>query len=321
MARITTSEELLKHLAARGDPSAFHTLVANHALSSYVIVRNSGKNHEEAVDVIIPFLAKLHSAFLGNQAGLSFAEWYDARRKRFLPNDLQSRDEEGAEAFLEAIPPEDIARFDECIRVAFQRNSSAHARPKGGFFLGRMLATSVTSNRILRTAIVVAVVIMAACAALCATLACMHASLSLAFSKDSHLFTVELPGAIPGFHRFGQQADSRPSQLRGDIVEDSTAIKSAGPGPVRDSVGSKAPEKQTVARPAKGIPAVAPAVRKRQAWHSAPQIQPDSSSISSSLSGAHPAYKGSLESEKDTTSHSFSDKHQSRQMDTSAAPQ
>jgi hypothetical protein len=321
MAPITTSEELLQHLATRGDPSAFHTLVAKHALSTYVMVRNSGKNHEEAVDLIIPFLAKLHSGFHGSQTGLSFAEWYEGRQKKLLPLD-QSRDEEGAEAFLEAIPPEDIARFDACICVAFQRNASALSRAKGGVFLVRVLVAFATSNKILRTAIIVVIAIVAAIVALCASLAGMHASLSLAFSKDSHLFTIELPGAIPGFHRQGQQVDSRISQRRGDIAEDSAATKSAAPNPIRDSAGgSSALDKQTVAKQLKGIPAVAQVIKKRQAWHSSPKTLPDSSAFSSSISGARPAYKSSLESEKDTTSRSVSDKHLPKPVDSSSSSQ
>src|SRR5271157_128444 len=139
MDSINTPEELLAHLAARGDPTAFATLVASRARAAYVSLRNAGKSHADALEVLEPFLRKLHTAFRRKPEHVSFEEWYGNQMKRHLRGGLNSGEGVENTPVPETVAAADLSDFESQMRLALQRNYG-RMMAGGGAAAGRIVS-------------------------------------------------------------------------------------------------------------------------------------------------------------------------------------
>jgi hypothetical protein len=121
MAPIHSQQDLLAHLAGNGDPSAFYTLAAPCACSTYVCLRKQGKSHGEAMTILVPFLKKIYKNYLAGSCDVPFNAWYESQRIKYMPDTVDSQDEK---AVLEEIPPIDISHFESQMRLVLQQNYS-----------------------------------------------------------------------------------------------------------------------------------------------------------------------------------------------------
>jgi hypothetical protein len=119
MPLIQSPQDLLVHLAGNGDPSAFFTLAAPCARSTYVFLRNQGKNHGEAMTLLVPFLKKIHKNYLTGSRDVPFNVWYESQRKKLVPGAMDSQDEK---KLPENISSDDISHFESQMKLVFQQN-------------------------------------------------------------------------------------------------------------------------------------------------------------------------------------------------------
>jgi hypothetical protein len=322
MAPIQTTEELLVHLAEGGDPSAFQTLVGHNALSTYVALRSLGKNHAEAMTLMVPFLKKLHSAFVGKSLDASFDEWYNTQRKKLLPRDLLPQEDAGAEAVIETIPPGDVAHFESQMRLALQRNYSRMFRAGGRSGIGRTVYF-VASHRILRAAILTCAVLVVAGAALCAWLTLASATVTVTFSKADLRHSIELPKAVNGLMFWSRNVHESSTYFLSDSTKaaDSARTKSADLRVARDSfVGPPSPEKAISQRSSNAYP-LSSYEKRRPVSRPRPVLLPDSAgavnSRSQSPAPTHPTVNSYSEAEKVAPAQSRTAKRPSPMPDSS----
>ncbi len=276
MSRITTSQDLLLHLAGRGDPSAFNTLVSRLALSTYVSVRHGGKTHAEAMMSLVPFLRKLHSAFLEKPAKESFDEWYEAQQKRLLPKDVRYGEDNESEAVLEAIPPSDVSHFESQMRLVFQRNYSARIHSQGGSFFGKIFSF-VRFNVLVKTVLSLAAVVTVIAAGLIAALDLSKSTLTVTFSRAGAHRTIELPQAIIALEFWSREARNGPTGFRSawGLPVDSSGFASAVRHVAVDSASAPVPPKRIVSERLSSKYA-APVAKAKQFTRAAPSAPSDS---------------------------------------------
>jgi hypothetical protein len=194
MADIQTPEELLVHLAARGDPSAFGTLVASRAYSSYISLRNAGKSHTDATAVLVPFFRKIHTAFRRKSEQVPFDEWYRAQTKRHLGGGVNIGEGTEKTPVPDSFPAADISDFESQVRLALQRNYGRMTGRAGAAAAG---VISLVNARILLNAVIAAVITLAVAAAgLYGWLSLTHDSLTITVVKSGLRRSIELPADI-----------------------------------------------------------------------------------------------------------------------------
>ena len=194
MTGIQTPEELLAHLAARGDPTAFATLVGSRARAAYTSLRNAGKSHADATTVLLGFFRKAHTAFRGKPGNVSFDEWYNGRVKNLLPRGVNiGEGTEGAPS-PDAFTAADLSDFDSQVRLALQRNYGGMLR-SGGAAAGRIVSF-VNARSLMKAGAAALITLAATAAGLYCWMIFAHASVTVIVSKAGRPSNVELPLAI-----------------------------------------------------------------------------------------------------------------------------
>jgi hypothetical protein len=137
MSLIRSHQDLLVQLARNGDPSAFYTLAAPLGLSTYFSLRNSGKTHTESMNIIVPFLKKIHKKFLTAFVAAPFEMWYDVQKKRHLSVSEDTFEAASNENSIEKIPPLELSHFESQMKLVFERNYSKFRHGKKRSFIDR----------------------------------------------------------------------------------------------------------------------------------------------------------------------------------------
>ncbi len=228
MASIHTRQELLVHLAKRGDASAFYSLAAAGARAAYVSLRNAGKDHAETMALLEPFFRKLQTAFMRKPNDISFDEWYDAIQKRYLPREaFVQEDADGGERVREEVPPDDISRFESQMMLVLQRNSSRTLRGKNCSPIINGLSF-INSHRVLKIPIAAAVFLIALCAVLYAWLTFANADLTISVTRAHAGSHIELPLAVNrvlfGAHAVWNYPEARAGALKNPVTAADSAL-------------------------------------------------------------------------------------------------
>jgi hypothetical protein len=132
MPLIHSPQHLLQHLAKKGDPSAFYSLVAPYAHATYQAIRTSGKNHKEAMVQLVPFLKKLYRGFPRKPDDEDFDSWYTRNRKKQFGKELEPVQESPDEIYLERISATDLSHLDSQMKLLFMRNYSRARKERKG---------------------------------------------------------------------------------------------------------------------------------------------------------------------------------------------
>jgi hypothetical protein len=195
MIKIQSPDHLLSHLARKGDPSAFYTLVAPCAHALYVSMRNSGKSHKEVMAQIVPFLKKLYRSFSKKPGDVDFNSWYTDKQKKHLeaiPDAAMNTS--GEELFIEHISAPDLSHFDSQIKLLFLRNySKVRTQKKKSLF--KNWADSLRTNALLRWAGLF-LLFLAACVAVHVYITVAQIKVTLSIASKSFQHTVVLPSMI-----------------------------------------------------------------------------------------------------------------------------
>ncbi len=281
MGPIRTRQELLLHLAKRGDAAAFYSLAAAGARSAYVSLRNAGKDHGEAMALLVPFLRRLHAAFMGKPKGIPFDAWYGAVQRKHLPGEAFVQEGAGG-ATKGAIPDDDISRFESQMMLELQKDSSTSLRGGSNSPLRNALSF-VSSRRLLKIAIAAAVFFIGVCTVLYAWLTFAKADLTISVTTARASSHIDLPLAVNRV-LFGASAIRNYPKERTDLKNPVTAADSepkALPQKsfVPDSVPKSSPPVRNLSLPARSTNTGERAKRKAP---SAYRIPP-SDSITSSL--------------------------------------
>jgi hypothetical protein len=251
MTTIQSPEHLLQHVARKGDPSAFYSLVAPFAHATYQEIRNSGKNHKDTMLLLVPFLKKLYRGFPKKSDDVDFDSWYRNERKKHCDGVPESSPAASEETFLERISESDLSHLDSQMKLLFMRNYSKIQKQRRGGGFG-------TGSGIFGLGTTVTWVCAAAC--LCAAAVAFHCFLSfshvqIAISVDSPSFrhSIHLPSAINKRLFRGSTGQRLPKAIPAAVVPDSAVPG----GPVHsDSIPKapvtaiKEPSVQSVTKPA-----------------------------------------------------------------------
>lgn len=209
MASIRTPEELLNHLAARGDTTAFATLSASQARAAYVALRRKGKNHADAMAVLVPSFKKIQSSYKTKPRDVPFDDWFGTQLRRRLPDGLSV--ETGATAAPGELSGDDLADFERQLRLTLLRNrdrakaggcTSVHGKPL--FFSN--------ARSFLGAAAAAAFLFAAAAAGLYLWLSLTHVAITVTESTpDGRRRTIDLPADINLLFSHPQAARDIPS--------------------------------------------------------------------------------------------------------------
>jgi hypothetical protein len=195
MIKIQSPDHLLSHLARKGDPSAFYTLVAPCAHALYVSMRNSGKSHKETMAQIVPFLKKLYRSFSKKPGDVDFNSWYTDKQKKHLeaiPDPAMNTS--GEEVFIEHISAPDLSHFDSQIKLLFLRNySKVRTQKKKSLFTN--WTDTLRTNALLRWACLF-LLFLAACIAVHIYITVAQIKVTLSIASKSFQHTVVLPSMI-----------------------------------------------------------------------------------------------------------------------------
>jgi len=122
MTTIQSPDHLLQHLAKKGDPSAFYTLVEPCARKTYTTIRSAGKSHKEAMSLLVPFLKKLYRDFPKKPSDRDFVSWYSDFQSKHL-DEHPEPGQDTAEAMLpDPVPVSDLSHLDSQMKLLFMRN-------------------------------------------------------------------------------------------------------------------------------------------------------------------------------------------------------
>jgi hypothetical protein len=286
MASIRTRQELLIHLAKRGDASAFYSLAAARARAAYVSLRNAGKDHGETMALMEPFFRKLQTAFMGKPKDISFDEWYDAMQKRHFPREaFVQEDTGGGERVRKVVPPDDISRFESQMMLILQSNSSRSLRGKNCSPI--MSGVSfINSHRVLKIPIAMAVFLIALCAVLYAWLTFAKADLIISVTRAHASSHIELPLAVNrvlfGANPVQNYPEARAKGPRNLVTAaDSARTTLPQESLVPDSIPRSSPSVRNVSLPVRSS---SPAVRAAKRKLPSVARRPPSDSVSSRLS-------------------------------------
>jgi hypothetical protein len=239
MPSIQSHQELLEHLAKNGDPSAFYTLTAPYAHSTYVSLRNAGKSHTEAMSILGPFLKKIYQDYMVNIESATFESWYEAHLAKDLAAFSDFKKNALGTTVPDTVPPKDISHFESQIRLVFQRNYSKALRAKNRLVY-RQGVSYINSHVFLKFGLIT-VLFLILLAALFISLTVAHIDVSISISSGAATRTLSLPSAVNHL-LFPQKAIQKPSVNTANAVIDSSRVQSVH----RDSIhlgGTPAEEK------------------------------------------------------------------------------
>lgn len=248
MPPIQSPQDLLVHLAGNGDPSAFYTLAAPCAYSTYVVLRKQGKSHNQAMAILVPFLKRIHKNYGTSSRGVPFNEWYESQRKKLVPDAVDSQDEK---TLLENIPSDDISHFESQMKLVFQQNYGALRRGNNGTVIRRWIFP-----RFLPTFAAVVLGFLIVVIGLQLFLTFAGITLSVSVSSPGYNRLISLPSAI-NKHFFSittpamqkPAAGTTPVASKADTIQPQKPLKNIAP----DSSLSK--EKISVVPPQGAVPA------------------------------------------------------------------
>jgi hypothetical protein len=229
MPPIQSPEDLLVHLAGNGDPSAFYTLAAPCAYSTYVFLRNQGKSHGEAMTILVPFLKKIHKNYLTSSRDVPFKAWYESQRKKLVPDAMDSQSEK---TLLENIPSDDISHFESQIRLVFQQNYGKLRRGKNGSVIRPWIFSRFLTKL---AAVVLGLLIIVVGLQIFLTLTGI--TLSLSVSSQGYNRLVSLPSAI-NKHFFS----ITPPALQKPVAATTPAASTADTSQTQKSLKNPAPD-------------------------------------------------------------------------------
>ena len=194
MTGIQTPEELLAHLAARGDPTAFATLVGSRARAAYTSLRNAGKSHADATTVLLGFFRKAHTALQENRGMFPLTNGTTARVKNLLPRGVNIGERNRGRAVARRVPGGRHVRFDSQVRLALQRNYGGMLRSGGAAAGG--IVSFVNARSLMKAGATALITLAATAAGLYCWMIFAHASVTVIVSKAGRHSSVELPLAI-----------------------------------------------------------------------------------------------------------------------------
>jgi hypothetical protein len=194
MPTIQSPDHLLSHLAHKGDPSAFYTLVAPCAHATYTVLRNTGKNHKETMSQIIPFLKKLYRGFSDKPRDIDFGSWYQSKQKKYLDAIPEPSQDASEEIFLGQISGSDLMHLDSQMKLLFMRNYN-RVREQERKIFRKSRFYSLWSNFFLRWAFIILLFLIAFAGS---QVYLTHAHIQLTLSVDSKTVhrVVTIPSAI-----------------------------------------------------------------------------------------------------------------------------
>jgi hypothetical protein len=192
MTTIQSPGHLLSHLARKGDPSAFYTLVAPYAYTTYTALRNAGKDHKETMSQVIPFLKKLYRAFPEEPIGIDFDSWYLGKQKKYLETPGPSQDASD-EIFLEHISAADLSHLDSQMKLLFMRNYN-RVRADGKRIFSKSRFASLWSNFFLRWGFIL-LSFLVVCSGIFVYLTFAHIQLTLSVDSITMHRAVTFPSA------------------------------------------------------------------------------------------------------------------------------
>jgi hypothetical protein len=194
MTTIQSPGHLLSHLARKGDPSAFYTIVAPCAHATYTALRNTGKNHKETMSQVIPFLKKLYRGFPEKPHDIDFDSWYLSKQKKYLEAIPEPSRDDSEEIFLGQISGTDLLHLDSQMKLLFMRNYN-RVREQERKIFRKSRFYSLWSNFFLRWAFIILFFLIAfAGSQVYLTLA--HIQLTLSMDSKTVHRVVTIPSAI-----------------------------------------------------------------------------------------------------------------------------
>jgi hypothetical protein len=194
MHSIHTHQELLYNLAREGDPSAFYTLVAQFANAAYITERNSGKNHKEALMILIPFIKKAYQNFISTVHQVTFDVWYREFKRKYFHSVLDRpahREAPDAEEISE-IPMSDINHFGAIIEIVLQRQYGKIRRSKKDWFMLRLRRQFNQLHWLIKTAFIFAIIGVLTTAFIC-FLTMTKKQLTMIYSSKGLTHTIVVP--------------------------------------------------------------------------------------------------------------------------------
>jgi hypothetical protein len=183
---IQSPDHLLQHVARKGDPSAFYTLVAPCARATYQALRNSGKNHKETMLLLVPFLKSLYRGFSRKSGDEDFDSWYRSKQKKHLGSEYEPSQNPAEEIFLEGISAADYSHLDSQMKLLFMRN---YNRVKTQ---NRSLTRIWTESALMRWA-GGALFFIVACAAAYTIITIAHIRITVSITSRSFQHSIQLP--------------------------------------------------------------------------------------------------------------------------------
>lgn len=211
MTTIHSPDHLLQHVARKGDPSAFYTIVAPRALETYQAIRNSGKNHKETMLLLVPFLKILYRGYSRKSDDEDFVSWYRNKQKKHLGNSYDPANESSEEISFEGISEADISHLDSQMKLLFMRNyNRVRARKKSPF---KTLVESLRSHAMLRWAAGL-LLFLIACAIAYFCLISAHIQITVSIASNSFQHSIRLPFSknLPVFSKNSQTPGQTQSQ-------------------------------------------------------------------------------------------------------------
>jgi hypothetical protein len=255
MTTIQSPEHLLQHVARKGDPSAFYSLVAPYAHTTYQEIRNSGKNHKDTMVLLVPFLKKLYRGFTKKSDDTDFDSWYRMERKKHFGDIPEPARSSSEELFLEGISVSDLSHFDSQMKLLFMRNYSKirkQRRAGDGRERSGILGLGTRGTWGLAVAC-----FFGAAIAFHFFLSFSHVQISIGVDSPSFRHSVHLPSAINKRLFPGKGVSSQPLAIPVVASSDSTSKNVIG---ISDSMpkAAAATDAVAVSKPRQSIPRKTP---------------------------------------------------------------
>jgi len=190
MTTIQSPGHLLQHVARKGDPSAFYTLVAPCARETYTAMRNSGKNHKETMLLLVPFLKTLYRGFSNKSDAEDFVSWYRNKQKKHLGSNYDPVNESSEEISFEGISGADISHLDAQMKLLFMRNYIKVRTRKNSLF--KTLVESLRAHVMLRWAFGF-LLFLIACAIAYFSAMSAHIQITVSITSNSFQHSIQVP--------------------------------------------------------------------------------------------------------------------------------
>jgi hypothetical protein len=184
MQKINSHKELIYNLAQKGDPSAFYTLVLANIKSVYTIIRTSGKDHNETMQILVPFLRKLYNKFLTKPPKNSFNEWFDKNVNKNLKKNINYNELKKTES--DNIPHEDILHLENQTRLIFERY-----RKK--ILINKKASSSIVRYFIITATVLILFIVFVIISQIC--LIYLNTKISISISSPKYNKSLSMPSA------------------------------------------------------------------------------------------------------------------------------